>query len=191
LTEAAAYRGRDVFIIGGGNSAGQGAMFYSRYARKATLLVRGPNLDAMSQYLITRIGETSNIEVLTRTVVQQAWGTERLDALTLKELASGDTRKVPADAVFIFIGQAPRTQILADLIERDSQGFVLTGSDLMGDRKRPPNWTADRDPFPYETNIPGIFAAGDARHGSGKRIAAAVGEGSAAIGMVHRYLETV
>jgi thioredoxin reductase (NADPH) len=191
LTEAAAYRGRDVFIVGGGNSAGQGAMFYSRYARKVTILVRASNLDTMSQYLITRIEETPNIEVLTQTVVKEASGTERLEALTLGDAASGDTRKVPADAVFIFIGQAPRTLILADLVERDSRGFVLTGQDLMIDRKRPPNWTANRDPFPYETNIPGIFAAGDARHGSGKRIAAAVGEGSSAISMVHRYLETV
>ncbi len=191
LTEAATYRGRDVFIVGGANSAGQGAMFYSRYARKVTLLIRGPNLNAMSQYLITRITETANIEVLTRTVVKEVWGTERLEALSLADLASGDTRKVPGDAVFVFIGQAPRTQILADLAARDSQGFVLTGRDVMVNRKRPQNWTVDRDPFPYETSVPGIFAAGDARHGSGKRVAAAVGEGSAAIGMVHRYLETV
>jgi thioredoxin reductase (NADPH) len=106
-------------------------------------------------------------------------------------VASGDTRRIPADAVFIFIGQAPRTQMLADLVARDSQGFVLTGLDVMVDRQRSQNWTADRDPFPYETSLPGVFAAGDARHGSGKRIAAAVGEGSAAISMVHRYLETV
>jgi thioredoxin reductase (NADPH) len=156
-----------------------------------TLLVRGLNLNAMSQYLVTRIEGTPNIEVLTRIVVKEVWGTDRLEAITLGDLASGETRKVPADAVFIFIGQAPRTQILAGFVARDSQGFVLTGPDAMVDRKRPQNWTADRDPFPYETGVPGIFAAGDARHGSGKRIATAVGEGSAAIGMVHRYLETV
>jgi thioredoxin reductase (NADPH) len=166
-------------------------MFYSRYARKVSLLVRGPNLNAMSQYLVDRISETPNIEVLTRTVVKEVWGKERLEALTLGDLASGETRKVMADAVFIFIGQAPRTQILADLVALDSQGFVLTGRDTMISSKRPQNWTADRDPFPYETSVPGIFAAGDARHGSGKRVAAAVGEGSAAISMVHRYLETV
>jgi thioredoxin reductase (NADPH) len=191
LTEAATYRGRDVFVVGGANSAGQGAMFYSRYARKVSLLVRGPNLNAMSQYLVDRISETPNIEVLTRTVVKEVWGKERLEALTLGDLASGETRKVMADAVFIFIGQAPRTQILADLVALDSQGFVLTGRDTMISSRRPQNWTADRDPFPYETSVPGIFAAGDARHGSGKRVAAAVGEGSAAISMVHRYLETV
>jgi len=191
LTEAATYRGRDVFVVGGANSAGQGAMFYSRYARKVTLLVRGPNLDSMSQYLINRIEETPNIEVLTRTVVKEVLGKDRLEAVMLGDLASGETRKVAADGIFIFIGQAPRTQILAELVALDSQGFVLTGHDAKVDRKRPQTWTIDRDLFPYETSVPGIFAAGDARHGSGKRIAAAVGEGSSAISMVHRYLETV
>ena len=191
LTEAATYRGRDVFIVGGANSAGQGAMFYSRYARKVTLLVRGLNLNAMSQYLADRIAETTNIEVFTRTVVKEVWGTNRLEAITLADVATGETRKVPADAVFIFIGQAPRTEILADLVACDSGGFILTERDVLVNRKRPQGWSADRDPFPYETSVPGIFAAGDARHGSGKRVAAAVGEGSAAISMVHRYLQTV
>jgi thioredoxin reductase (NADPH) len=191
LTEAAMYRGHDIFIVGGANSAGQGAMFYSRYARKVTLVVRGLNLDAMSDYLSTRIRETENIDVLTRTVIKEAWGTNRLEALTLKDLSSGETRKVPASAVFIFIGQAPRTAVLASLVALDNQGFVLTGQDVMVHHKRPNDWTPDRDPFPYETSVPGIFAAGDARHGSGKRIASAVGEGSSAISMVHRYLETV
>ena len=191
LTEAATYRGRDVFVLGGANSAGQGAMFYSRYARKVTLLVRGLNLKGMSQYLVDRILETTNVEVLTRTVINEVRGKDRLEAITLADAASGETREVPADAVFIFIGQAPRTEILANLVVRDSQGFVLTDHDVMVNRKRPQSWTADRDPFPYETSVPGIFAAGDARHGSGKRVAAAVGEGSASIGMVHRYLQTV
>jgi thioredoxin reductase (NADPH) len=191
LTEAATYRGRDVFVVGGANSAGQGAMFYSRYARKVTLLVRGLNLKGMSQYLVDRILETTNVEVLTRTVIKEAWGKDRLEAITLGNLGSGETSRVAADAVFIFIGQAPRTEILANLVERDAQGFVLTDHDLMVNRRRPKDWIVDREPFPYETSVPGIFAAGDARHGSGKRVAAAVGEGSAAISMVHRYLQTV
>jgi thioredoxin reductase (NADPH) len=191
LTEAATYRGREVFVVGGANSAGQGAMFYSRYARKVTLLVRGLNLKGMSQYLVDRILETTNVEVLTRTVIKEVRGKDRLEAITLADVASGETREVPADAVFIFIGQAPRTEILANLVERDSQGFVLTDHDVMVNRKRPQSWTVDREPFPYETSVPGIFAAGDARHGSGKRVAAAVGEGSATISMVHRYLQTV
>lgn len=191
LTEAATYRGRDVFVVGGANSAGQGAVFFSRYARKVTMLVRGPSLNAMSRYLVDRIGETANIEVLTKTVVTAVWGTTRLEAITLSDTASGQTRKVSADGVFIFIGTAPQTEVLADLVARDDGGFILTGPDVLVDGKRPPDWTVDRDPFPYETSVPGIFAAGDARHGSGKRVAAAVGEGSAAIGIVHRYLQTV
>jgi thioredoxin reductase (NADPH) len=191
LTEAATYRGRDVFIVGGANSAGQGAMFFSRYARKVTILVRGSGLTAMSQYLVDRIQETANVEVLTGTTVAGVRGTNRLEGVMLADAASGRTREVPADALFIFIGMAPRTKVLADLVARDSGGFILTGIDLMTDGKRPEGWTADRDPFPYETSAPGIFAAGDVRHGSGKRVAAAVGEGSATIGIVHRYLQTV
>ena len=191
LSEVSMYRGGDIFVVGGGNSAGQGAMFYSRYARKVTLLVRGKNLDAMSQYLADRIAETINIEVVTRTVVKAVWGNDRLEAATLADVASGQTRKVPADAIFVFIGQAPRTGILADLVARDSQGFILTGRDIMVNHRKPQDWTPDRDPFPFETSIPGVFAAGDVRHDSGKRIAAAVGEGSSTISMVHRYLQTV
>jgi thioredoxin reductase (NADPH) len=191
LSEAATCRGHDVFVVGGANSAGQGAIFFSRYARKVTILVRGPGLNAMSQYLVDRIVETANIEVLTGTVISAVWGKDRLEAITLADVASGRTRKVTAKAVFIFIGMAPRTEILADLVARDDAGFILTGRDILVDGKRPPGWTLDRDPFPYETSVPGIFAAGDARHDSGKRVAAAVGEGSAAIGMVHRYLQAV
>jgi len=191
LTEAAAYRGRDVYVVGGANSAGQGAMFFSRYARKVTMLIRGPGLNSMSQYLVDRIGETANVEVLSETVVASVRGTDRLEAITLTNTASGRTWEAAADAVFIFIGTAPRTEMLAGLVARDTGGFILTGRDVMIDGKRPQDWTADRDPFPYETSVPGVFAAGDVRHGSGKRVAAAVGEGSATIGMVHRYLQTV
>jgi len=191
LTEAATYRGRDLIIVGGANSAGQGAMFFSRYARKVTMLIRSSGLHAMSQYLVDRIKETANIEVLTGTVVAGVRGAKRLEAVTLADAASGREREVPADALFIFIGMAPRTKVLADLVACDPGGFILTGSDLMADGKRPERWMIDRDPFPYETSVPGIFAAGDVRHGSGKRVAAAVGEGSATIGIVHRYLQTV
>jgi thioredoxin reductase (NADPH) len=191
LTEAATYRGRDVFVVGGANSAGQGALFFSRYARKVTMLVRRPDLCAMSQYLVDRIQETANIEVFAHTVIIAVSGNDRLHAITLTDVQSGQSRDVPADAVFIFIGAAPRTDMLADFVVRDEGGFILTGPDAMVDGKRPPGWAADRDPLPFETSVPGIFAAGDVRHGSGKRVAAAVGEGSATIGMVHRYLQTV
>ncbi len=191
LTEAAAYRGRDVFVIGGANSAGQGAMFFSRYARKVTMLVRGTGLHAMSQYLVDRIEAAPTIEVWTGSQLVSVRGKDHLEAITVADPESGTTREVPADAVFIFIGTAPRTKLLTDLVALDDGGFILTGRDTMVDGRRPRGWTQDRDPFPYETTLPGVFAAGDVRAGSGKRVAAAVGEGSAAIAMVHSYLETV
>jgi thioredoxin reductase (NADPH) len=192
LSEAALYRGKHVVIIGGANSAGQGAMFFSRYAKQVTLLVRGTGLEAsMSRYLIDRIKDTSNVEVLCNTVVSSVEGDARLEAVNVAHTKDGTTRRLEADAMFIFIGSAPRTNAVADLVKRDAQGFVLTGRDLLVDGKWPASWTASRDPFLFETSVPGVFAAGDARHGSGKRVAAAVGEGSATVSMVHEYLETV
>jgi thioredoxin reductase (NADPH) len=192
LTEAALYRGRDVIVVGGANSAGQGAMFFSRTARKVTVLIRGPDISAgMSSYLVDRILETPNVEVLVNTTVASARGEGRLEAVTICNGVSGERRELAAAAMFIFIGTAPQTGLCGDLVLRDRQGFVLTGRDLMADGHRPTGWTADRDPYIYETNVPGIFCAGDARHGSGKRCAAAVGEGSATVGMVHQYLHTV
>ncbi len=192
LTEAAMYRGRDVIVVGGANSCGQGALFFSRQARKVTVLVRGPDLTtAMSSYLVERIRETPNIEVLTNSSVASARGNGRLEAVTVCDGVSGERRELPAAAMFIFIGAAPRTAFCGDLVQRDAQGFVLTGRDLMTDGQRPAGWTAQRDPYLFETSVPGIFCAGDARLGSGKRVAAAVGEGSATVSMVHQYLQTV
>ena len=192
LTEAATYRGRDTFVVGGANSAGQGALFFSRHARKVTMLVRGDSpTSGMSQYLVDRIAETPNIEVLTNTVVHSARGDGRLQAITLANEVTGDAREVDAAAMFVFIGTAPRTEIVARFVERDAQGFILTGRDLAVDGQRPKGWTVDRDPFLFETSVPGVFAAGDARHGSGKRVASAVGEGSGTVGMILQYLRTV
>jgi thioredoxin reductase (NADPH) len=192
LTEAATYRDRDVYVVGGANSAGQGAMFFSRYARRVTMLVRGESLaSSMSQYLIDRIADTKNVEVLTRSVITSVRGTGKLEAITISDLAAGTSREVTADALFIFIGTAPRTEMVAGLVERDAQGFILTGRDLMVDGRPPAGWPLARDPFLFETSVPGVFAAGDARRGSGKRVASAVGEGSATVSMVHEYLETV
>jgi thioredoxin reductase (NADPH) len=192
LTEAATYRGQDVIVVGGANSAGQGAMFFSRHARKVTMLVRGPDLSAgMSRYLVDRIGETPNVEVLVNTSVAAARGDRQLEAVTVVDVVSGERRELSAAAIFIFIGNSPRTALCADLVMRDAQGFVLTGPDVMTEGRRPAGWTATRDPFLFETNVPGIFCAGDARHGSGKRVAAAVGEGSATVSMIHQYLQTV
>ncbi|HEX3233183.1 MAG TPA: FAD-dependent oxidoreductase [Gemmatimonadales bacterium] len=192
LSEAATYRGRDVVLVGGANSAGQAAMFFSRHCRKVTILVRGPDLAAgMSRYLVDRIQETPNVEVLVNTSVVSACGNGRLDAVAVVDGVSGGRRELPAAAMFIFIGTAPRTELCRDLVMRDSQGFVLTGRDVMTEGHRPSGWTVARDPYLFETNVPGIFCAGDARHGSGKRVAAAVGEGSATVSMVHQYLQTV
>jgi thioredoxin reductase (NADPH) len=192
MTEAATYRDCDVFVVGGANSAGQGAMFFSRYARKVTMLLRGPKLTAhMSQYLVDRIQETKNVEVMTNTVICSARGENRLEAITLMNVETQEQCELAASAMFIFIGTAPRTGMVAGLVERNAQGFILTGRDLLIDGKRPKTWTLQRDPFPFETSVPGVFAAGDARHGSGKRVASAVGEGSATVSMIHEYLETV
>jgi thioredoxin reductase (NADPH) len=192
LTEAAAYRDRDVFVVGGANSAGQGAMFFSRHARSVTMLIRGAALSTgMSQYLVDRIAETRNVRVLPRSVVAGVSGTGHLESITVEHVETGERTEFPAAAMFIFIGTAPRTSIVADLVERDAQGFILTGRDLMIDGRPPRGWPLARDPFLFETSVPGIFAAGDARRGSGKRVAAAVGEGSATVSMIHEYLTTV
>jgi thioredoxin reductase (NADPH) len=167
-------------------------MFFSRHARKVTVLVRGPDIAAgMSSYLVDRIRETPNIEVLVNTSVASVHGEAHLESVTVLDAVNGERREIPAVAMFIFIGSAPRTAMCENLVMRDAQGFVLTGREVMTDGKRPPGWTASRDPYLYETSVPGIFCAGDARHGSGKRVAAAVGEGSATVGMVHQYLQTV
>jgi thioredoxin reductase (NADPH) len=190
-TEAAAVRGQDVMIVGGANSAGQGAMFFSEHARKVYVVVRGGSLSAsMSQYLVDRIQKANNIEVLLNTRVTGVSGESRLGGVTVTT-ASGEQADLPVCGLFVFIGTRPRTQAVASLLRLDPQGFILTGQDLMRDGKRPVDWMPDRDPFPFETNVPGIFAAGDARRGSEKRVASAVGEGSAAVRLVHSYLETV
>ena len=189
MTEALSCRDSDVFIVGGANSAGQAAMYFSRYARTVTMLVRGESLTkSMSQYLIDQIQQTSNIRVQTFTEVVEVHGESNLEMLTLANAQTGETQTVPATALFIFIGAMPRTEWLDGLVQRDEQGFVLTGPDLKIDGK---TWKLQRVPFLLETNVPGIFAAGDVRHGSVKRVASGVGEGAVAIQFVHRYLSEV
>jgi thioredoxin reductase len=191
VSEAPAMRGRSVFVAGGGNSAGQTALHMAKWARQVTILVRGESLaDSMSDYLIRQIGPTPNIDV--RYHVQVAGGTGddtgHLRSLDLADTASSTRHSVPADALFVLIGSQPRTQWLSDSIARDPWGFILTGPDLPagnGDR-RPPS----HPPLPLETSLPGVFAVGDVRQGSVKRVASAVGEGAAAVPLVHRYLQT-
>jgi thioredoxin reductase (NADPH) len=192
LTEAAYYRDQDVYVIGGANSAGQGAMFFSRYAKKVTMLVRSSSLEAgMSQYLVDQIADTRNIEVVLRTEVREAIGEERLEKIRIANLDTEEEETLPAAAMFIFIGAVPPTDLVSGLVERDRAGFIITGSDLMIDGKRPKGWRLNRDPYLLETSVPGIFAAGDVRHHSMKRVASAVGEGAVAVALIHQYLKTV
>lgn len=192
ITEAAYYKGEHIYVIGGANSAGQGAMFFSRYASKVTMLVRGSSLSkGMSQYLVDQIYGTDNIEVCVRRSVIEVRGTDRLEALVIQNNDTGETETVPASALFAFIGAKPHTDFVGNIVERNRVGFILTGSDLTRNGRRPKNWRLKRDPFLLETNVPGIFAVGDVRQGAIRRVASAVGQGSTAVSFVHQYLKTV
>jgi thioredoxin reductase (NADPH) len=187
LVEAVSCKDEDVFVVGGANSAGQAALHFARYARKVTMLVRGAGLKAtMSKYLIDEIARTSNIVLEAQTQVLEAFGEEHLEALQLGG-PSGEVR-VPASSLFVFIGAAPGTEWLPANIVRDANGFVLAGPDLRVDGKHPEGWREPREPFLLESSVAGVFVAGDVRHGSIKRVASAVGEGSIAVQFAHQYL---
>jgi thioredoxin reductase (NADPH) len=190
LTEAAACSEQDVFIVGGANSAGQAAVYLSRQARSVTMLVRGPSLQrSMSYYLIQQIENIPNISVRTCTEVVEAGGHDHLESLTLRNTATGETEKADAQWLFLFIGAAPLTDWLDDIVTRDDRGFVVAGPDLSVEGRKPRGWALDRAPYHLETSVPGVFVAGDARAESAKRVASAVGEGAMAVMLVHRYLE--
>jgi thioredoxin reductase (NADPH) len=187
LVEAAACKGEDVFVVGAANSAGQAALYFAKFARTVTMLVRGDGLSAtMSKYLIDEIGRTSNIVLEPRTQVLEAIGQERLEALKVRGPNGESVR--PATSLFVFIGAAPVADWLPPAILRDDHGFVLAGPDLRVDGKLPETWHEKREPFLLETSVPGVFVAGDLRHGSIKRVASAVGEGSIAVQFAHQYL---
>ncbi|EOD70480.1 response regulator [Amycolatopsis vancoresmycina] len=187
-TEAPECKGEHVYIVGGANSAGQAAVFFSRHASDVTILVRGDSLEAsMSHYLIEQIAGIENIHVRTHTTVKQVHGDGHLERITLCE--NGVTETVDSGHLFIFIGAVPRTDWLGDTIHRDEHGFVCTGPDLVAGGQRPAGWTLDRDPHYLESSVPGVFVAGDVRAQSVKRVASAVGEGAMAVTLVHRYLE--
>ena len=190
LSEAQAMRGEQVFVVGGGNSAGQAAVHLARYAAQVTLLVRGPSLAvSMSDYLIRELAAVPNIVVRYHTQAVAGHGEGHLAGLTLQDRGSGATETVPATALFVLIGAEPHTGWLPETIRRDRWGFVVTDTDLLGeDGRPPPEWPLERPPLPSETSLPGVFAAGDVRHRSIKRVTAAVGEGSAAIRTIHQYL---
>jgi thioredoxin reductase (NADPH) len=189
LTEALAVRGQDVFIVGGGNSAGQAAAYLAQFARSVTILVRRRSLvPATSQYLVNQLQNTPNVHIRTGITVQEALGENRLESLRILDGASGREEILDAYALFVFIGATARTEWLDGIVDRDRNGYLLTGPDVMRDGKRPPGWDQRRDPFLLESRTPGIFVAGDVRHRSVKRIASAVGEGSMAVQFVHGHL---
>jgi thioredoxin reductase (NADPH) len=188
-TEAPTCMGRDVYIVGGANSAGQAAVFFSRHAKTVTLLVRGASLESsMSYYLIKQLEEIENVSVRTRTEVVEAQGDEHLERLVLCDRETGARETVDSGPMFVFIGAAPRTEWLDGVVVRDPRGFIRTGPDLMTEGKPPAGWSLDREPYYLEASIPGVFVAGDVRAESVKRVASAVGEGAMAVTLVHRYL---
>ncbi len=191
LTEASSFKGEHVHVIGGANSAGQGAVFLSQHAERVTMLVRGTLAKSMSSYLIEQIAGRDNINVREGTEVVEAHGDTMLEAITIRDRASGAALRAETPAIFVFIGAKPHTEMLKDQVALSPAGFVLTGPDLLTDSTRPPNWKLKRDPYLMETNVPGIFAAGDVRHGVVRRVASAVGQGSTVVSFVHEYLKTV
>ncbi len=192
LTEAAHYRGKHMCVVGGANSAGQGAMFFARYASQVSMLVRSSELEkGMSQYLVDQIYGTKNIDVQTRTIVTEVHGSDRLEAVSVKNTDTGESKTIESPAMFIFIGAVPHTDMVDGIVERNRAGFILTGTDLIRGGRRPKGWKLKRDPYLLETSVPGIFAAGDVRQGAVRRVASAVGQGANAVNFVHQYLRTV
>jgi thioredoxin reductase (NADPH) len=192
LTEAANYQDQHVFVIGGANSAGQAAMYFARYSSKVTMVVRGSSLQkGMSQYLVDQINAQKNIEVLTQTEVSELHGKDRLEQITMVNNQTREKRTVPAAAMFIFIGAVAHTEVIDGLVKRNRVGFIPTGPDLMLNGKPPKGWAMKRIPFLLETDVPGIFAAGDVRQGAVRRVASAVGYGAIAVSLIHQYLKTI
>jgi len=192
MTEADSCRDQDIFIVGGANSAGQSAVYFSRRASRVRMIVRAASLEiAMSQYLVDQIAKIPNIEVWTESEVVEAHGVQHLEEVSILRRPRNETVRLPAGGLFIFIGACPRTEWLQNVVPMDERGFILTGPALAPDNARPKGWPLDRDPYLYETSIPGVFAAGDVRHASVKRVASGVGEGSVVVQMVHQYLAKV
>jgi len=191
-TEALSCKGEVIYVVGGANSAGQAAMNFAKYADRVVIVVRSSSLSStMSQYLIDQIKETSNIQIWPHASVQEVHGETHLEEISFLCSDTGKIERVRTGAMFIFIGALPRTDWLADVVERDERGFILTGPDLIRDGQRPKGWVLERDPYLLETNVPGLFAVGDVRHGSVKRVASGVGEGSVAVQFIHQYLSKV
>jgi len=190
LSEAATYRDRPVFVIGGANSAGQAAMLFSKYASQVTMVVRGDSLeDKMSAYLIDQIDSTPNIDVLVNNQVVEVVGENGVESIRLKDSKADEEKVHEAAAIFIFVGAVPHSDFVLEMVAHNERGFIYTGPDISLDENAA--WTLERDPYPLETSVPGVFAAGDIRHGAVRRVASAVGTGAISVSMVHQYLTTV
>jgi thioredoxin reductase (NADPH) len=184
------YKDQQVFVVGGANSAAQGAIYLSRFASKVTVLVRGHQPTA-SKYLVDALNENPKIELLLDTDLLEVKGTNTLEQIVVKNTRSGAVQTCHAAAMFVFIGVRPQSQVVAGLVKCSDKGYIYTGPDVMVDRKPPPGWTLERDPFLLETSLPGIFAAGDVRYGTNHRVASAVGEGAIAYALMKEYLKTL
>ncbi|HLO14208.1 MAG TPA: FAD-dependent oxidoreductase [Anaerolineales bacterium] len=189
-TEAMNYKDQDVFVVGGANSAAQGAIYLSQFARQVRVLIRGRQLTA-SKYLVDALEQNPKIELMRNTDLIEVKGKNTLEQIIVKNTATEETQTFDAAAMFVFIGVRPQSQLVADLVKRSDKGYIYTGLDLIVDKKPPPGWTLERDPFLLETSIPGIFAAGDVRFGTSHRVASAVGEGAIAFAMMKEYLKTL
>jgi len=190
--EAVSYKGETVYVVGGANSAGQAALHFAQYAEKVVMLVRGDSLSGtMSRYLIDQIEKTPNVQLWTHAAVTEVHGGSHLEEISVHCSDTNTVERVPATAMFIYIGASPRTDWLEGTVVRDERGFILAGPDLLKDGKRPPGWNLDRDPFLLESSVPGVFVVGDVRYGSVKRVASAVGEGAIAVQFIHRYMAKV
>jgi thioredoxin reductase (NADPH) len=192
VTEAESCRGKQAIVVGGANSAGQGAVFLSRFANRVTMIIRNDTMErSMSHYLVDQIKGITNIEIKLSTEISELHGPEQLEALTIRNPETNESEKIAADAMFLFIGADPHSEFAAGVVERSKEGFIITGPDLIRNDRRPKNWKLQRDPYLMETSVPGIFAAGDIRHNAVRRVASSVGQGSVVIFFVKKYLESV
>ena len=189
-TEAMNYKDKDVFVVGGANSAAQGAIYLSQFARKVTVLIRGSEPTA-SKYLVDAMHENKKIEILSNTDLVEVKGANTLEQIVVRNTKSDEVKTLDASALFVFIGVQPQSKIVSDLVICSGKGYIFTGPDLMVDKKPPLGWTLERDPFLLETSVPGIFAAGDVRYGTNHRVASAVGEGAIAHALIKEYLKTL